>query len=171
MLAVTGIDGLFGYLAMCLLPLKFQSCKLVDFYYWCLSLYLHKLGHFYLPQGQALVLAISQFINTSRYSTASVVATKPLLDSILHVLALVVPIMLTPTMAHLVLSQSMARLIICQSVWVYNNEQLVSGSPFSTYAAALEAIGQPRTSTGVRRTIDTGKLFINRYTFHSAKRG
>jgi hypothetical protein len=34
-------------------------------------------------------------------------------------------------------------------------------------ADAQEAIGIPRTSVAIRRNIDTGKSYLNRYTFYS----
>lgn len=42
---------------------------------------------------------------------------------------------------------------------------------FSSWLAgfidAQESIGLPRTSVAVRRNIDTGKAYLNRYTFYS----
>lgn len=72
-------------------------------------------------------------------------------------------------MTHLVLAQNYARLAGNRLVWVYDKGQLVLNSPFQNYARALEAISQPRTRAGIRRTIDTGKLFLGRYTFYSSR--
>jgi hypothetical protein len=71
-------------------------------------------------------------------------------------------------MSHLNLSQAFARLKIHREVWVYDKENLLKGSPFNSYADACEAIKIIRTSMVVRRYIDTGKLYDNRYLFYSS---
>jgi hypothetical protein len=52
--------------------------------------------------------------------------------------------------------------------WVYDNGVLVNEKPFTTFAAAMEAIGYSPTSVAGRRTIDTGKAVGGRYTFYSS---
>jgi hypothetical protein len=74
-------------------------------------------------------------------------------------------------MNHLVLAPNFAKLITSRSVWVYDNGDLVIGSPFESYAEAQAAIGIPRTSVAVRRNIDTGKLYLQRYSFYSGAKG
>lgn len=65
-IAIANIDALHAYLAMFLLDMPFQSRKSVDFYYWCLALYFHKIGNFYTPSGRALVLSIANFVHKAR---------------------------------------------------------------------------------------------------------
>jgi hypothetical protein len=72
-------------------------------------------------------------------------------------------------MNHLVLSQLFARLVASRKVWVYDNGDLVIVSPFTTYAEAQNAIGLPRNSSAVKRNIDTGKLYLKRFSFYSNK--
>lgn len=72
-------------------------------------------------------------------------------------------------MNHLILSQSFAKLVTYRQVWVYYNGKLVKGNPFSSYAAAQVAIVISRNSVAVRRNIDTGKLYLKRYSFFSKK--
>lgn len=49
-IALSNIDALHDYLVPFLLSMNFQTRKSVDFIYWCLAIYLHKYGYFYLPR-------------------------------------------------------------------------------------------------------------------------
>lgn len=71
-------------------------------------------------------------------------------------------------MSHLALAQPFSRLVTSRSIYAYDMGILVAGSPFGTYGDALVAIGKPRTSAAVKRYIDTGKLYMGRYTFYSS---
>ena len=46
-----------------LLDMPFQTRKGEDFYYWCLVLHMHKLGYFYLSEGQSLTANIANYIH------------------------------------------------------------------------------------------------------------
>jgi LAGLIDADG endonuclease len=165
------IDALYDYLAYYLINMPFQTRKSVDFIYWCLALHFHKFGYVYLPEGRAALVSIGNYINTNRYSTALNTVPEPSLSSIKRVLNLFLPVSLTPEMSHLILAQTFAGHVKSRQVWVYNNGVLIKGSPFDTYASAQEAIGLSRISVVVRRKIDSGKLYLNRYTFFSTKQG
>ena len=169
-IAIANIDALYDYLAMFLLDMPFQSRKSVDFYYWCLALYLHKTGHFYTPSGRALVLTIANFVNKARYSTAKVPVLAPTLESIKQVLTMELPITITPELTHLQLSQNFARLVKNRTIWVYDNGVLIKGSPFYTQTSAAEAIGLPKNTSVIKRYIDNDKLYVNRYAFYSTRR-
>lgn len=168
-IALSNIDALHDYLVPFLLSMKFQSRKSVDFIYWCLAIHLHKYGYFYIPEGKSLVLDISKSINTARYSNKPTSVELVKLDQINKVLSIDLPVKLRPDMNHLVLSQKFAKLVTSRSVWVYDNGKLVIGSPFQSYAEAQAAIGISRTSVAIRRNIDTGKLYLQRYSFYSNK--
>jgi len=75
--SVGSVDTLFDVLAPLFLTHEFQTRKGRDFQFWCLKLFCHKFGYFYLPKGRELCVAISLFINRFRYSTALVVAEEP----------------------------------------------------------------------------------------------
>lgn len=70
-------------------------------------------------------------------------------------------------MNHTELAQAFARLVVDRRVYVYDNGQLVEGSPFKTQPAALTAIGINTRSSAIKRNIDTNKKYLNRYTFYS----
>jgi hypothetical protein len=65
------------------------------------------------------------------------------------------------------LAKAFARLVVGRKVYVYDGNELVSGSPFSSYPSALEAIKESKRSSAIKRNIDTGRVFKERYTFSS----
>ena len=69
-ISYSDIDSLHDILAHCLLQFPFQTRKGIDFYYWCIVLYMHKFGSIYLTEGRKLAVAIAAFVNKSRYSTS-----------------------------------------------------------------------------------------------------
>ena len=168
-IVLSNIDALHDYLTPFLLTMSFQTRKNLDFFYWSLALHLFKFGYFYVAEGRSLVKDISNSINTARYSNKNVSNLLPNIDSINKVLSINLPVKLTADMNHLILSQSFARLVTLRQVWIYDNGQLVIGSPFSSYAEAQVAIGLPRNSVAIRRNIDTDKLYLKRYSFYSNK--
>lgn len=126
---------------------------------------MHKFGHFYLPEGRKLVVAIANYINHRRYSNAPVLAQVPIINT--EFLLRPLPVLLTPMMDHTTLAKAFARLVKNRSVYVYDNKVLVKGSPFSTYPSALSAIKENTRSSAIKRNIDTGKLFKGRFGFYS----
>ena len=168
-IVLSNIDALHDYLVPFLLSMNFQTRKGIDFIYWCLAIHLHKYGYFYTSEGRSLVLEISKSINKARYSNNPNPVKLIELDQINKVLSIDLPIKLNPEMKHLVLSQRFAKLITSRSVWVYDSGKLVTGSPFASYSEAQHAIGISRTSVAVRRNVDTGKLYLQRYLFYSNK--
>ena len=115
---------------------------------------MHKFGHYYLPEGRALVLAISRFINTLIY--------KSLFSASLS-------LQLLPNMTHTAFAQAFSRTVLTRSVYVYDKGILVAGSPFSSYTDALRAIKVNPRSSAIKRAIDTGKPYLDRYTFYSTR--
>lgn len=166
-LSINNIDALYDYFMFFLLDMPFQTRKGIDFYYWCIVLHMHKFGHYYLAQGKALVVAIANFINKGRYSNNPNRVDAPSLSLIQEVLGLTLPVKLTPQMSHLHLAQAFSRLVTTRTVFIYDNGVLLNEVPYSSYGDALESIGQPRTSSAIKRNIDTGKLFHKRYEFCS----
>lgn len=71
-------------------------------------------------------------------------------------------------MSHRQLAKAFSSLVKNRNIWVYDNGVLLSSKPYTSYAEAQEAIGIPRTSVAIRRKIDTGKAYLNRYTFYSS---
>lgn len=106
-ISYSNIDSLHDILAHCLIQFPFQTRKGIDFYYWCIVLYMHKFGFIYLTEGRKLSVAIAAFVNKSRYSTSPKQVDTPIIDITLFNQSL--PVTLTPEMTHLELAQSFAK--------------------------------------------------------------
>lgn len=169
-ISISNIDTLYDYLLFFLLDLPFQTRKIVDFHYWSIILHLHKLGYFYLEEGRNLAYKISKYINSNRYTTNPNPGKEPSLDEINKVLNINLPVKLTSDMSHVDLAKSFAIKVKPSGIWIYDNGVLLSQSPFSSFASAMDAIGYSKTSIAGRRSIDTGKVIGNRYTFYSKPR-
>nr|YP_010568306.1 LAGLIDADG endonuclease [Cutaneotrichosporon cutaneum]UZC57739.1 LAGLIDADG endonuclease [Cutaneotrichosporon cutaneum] len=167
-LSINNVDTLFNNLLFLLMNIPFQTQKGIDFYYWALALYLHKMEYYYLKEGRNLLVIIRNYINDNRYSNNPIKPFTPTIETIKAVLRLNLPIQLTPTMSQTDLAKRYARLVPNRNVYVYDNNVLIKGSPFQSYRDALKAIGKPRTGSRVKRNIDTGKLYLNRYAFYSS---
>jgi hypothetical protein len=81
----------------------------------------------------------------------------------------VLPVKLIPKMSHLNLGQAFSKVKGPLTVFVYDSKKLLKGSPFDSYAEVCAAIGIDRRSMIVRRYIDSGKLYNNRYCFFSVQ--
>jgi hypothetical protein len=168
-LSVASVDSLFDVLAPLFLTYEFPTRKGVDFQFWCLRLFCHKFGYFYLPKGRELCVAISQFINCSRYSTALTVAKEPEVnfDRFKETL----PIVPSEKWTHTTLAQAFAKLKKAEGkreIWVSKNGIILEGSPFKSNNKAQLAIGLKSTSSTVKRYLDTGKLYKGEYLFWSS---
>lgn len=167
-IAIHNVDALYDFFLFFLLAMPFQTRKGMDFLLWSIVLYMHKMGYFYLAEGRALVVSIASYINAGRYSNAIIKGIPITLDAIQQVLSITLPIVLTSTMLHLHLAQAYGKLVTSRPVYIYDNGTLVNGKPYYSYAAAQEAIGLKRTASAVKRNIDSGKVYKNRYTFYSS---
>ena len=51
--------------------ISFRGRKNIDYLYWVITVIIHKLGYYYLPEGKKIVLEISLATNKYRYTTNS----------------------------------------------------------------------------------------------------
>lgn len=170
-LSISNIDALYDYLMFFLLSMPFQTRKGIDFYYWCLVLYIHKFGYFYLAQGRILCYKIAQYINTGRYSNnPDGIAAEPSKEEILGVLDTKLPLTRTPEMTQVKFSQAFAKAKGgSKEVWVYKDGVLLSEVPSVNSNAAMRVAGLSPLGSAVRRTIDTGKVVGQGFTFYSSR--
>lgn len=63
-------------------------------------------------------------------------------------------------MLNVDLAKAFASKVKPSAIWVYDNGVLLNGSPFSSFASAMEAIGYSKTSIAGRRSIDTKLLVL-----------
>lgn len=68
---------------------------------------MHKYGYFYTNEGRDLTLAVSNYINKSRYSNSKKIVSVPQINMELFNMDL--PVNLSPSMNHLHLAQAFAR--------------------------------------------------------------
>ncbi len=166
-ISIINIDALYDYLMPFFLSMPFQTRKGVDFSLWCLALYMYKWGYAYLIQGRKLLVLISKYINSGRYTNSNVTGIAPESDTISEVLNYEVPVERTPEMNQLEYAKAIARTVTSRSIYIYDNGVLVNTTPYTNYGDAQEAIGLSRTSRAVSRNIDTGKAYLGRYSFYS----
>lgn len=161
-LSIANVDALYDYFLIPLLQIQFHTRKMIDFHFWRLGLYLHKWGYYYMEQGRVLMVSISQYINDGRYTTNTNPVRAPAVELIKAVLAMVLPIRLTPDMTHLTLSKMYGRLLKNgREIYVYVDGVLVNTQPVSSFADAATKAGLARNSARPRRYFDTGKTFVS----------
>lgn len=97
-------------------------------------------------KGKELILAICNRINNNRLSTNN------------HNL------IVNPEVNAQVTELLANTVIVNKKVWAYENSILIKGSPFSNLTAAINAIGGKRQPTSI---IDSGKLYLKKYSFYS----
>ena len=171
------IDILYYFIIPFFQSMTFLTRKSVDYYYWVLSVVLHKYGYYYTPEGKKMALQISTGTNKYRYSTNSLNNVNPELpsaDSISKLLAQTPPFDVNSGRSHFELIREFT---IAKGgrkgfiVHIYykevNGYKELKGSPFSSYGAGHLAIGVRAGSRVIGRYIDTGKIYKDKYLFSS----
>ena len=176
-MTVLKMDTLYNYIVPLFNSMPFYTRKALDFYYWAISVIIHKYGYYYLPDGKKIALQISQSTNKYRYTSARSKGDKvefPSDDSISKLFSLPAPFDLTSGLSHFDLVRQFT---ISKggrkgfTVYVYDCEsgknKELTGSPFSTYGAGHVTIGLLPGSRVIGRYIDTGKVYKGKYIFSS----
>lgn len=169
-LVVNSIDSLY----FCILPFiekyNMYTRKLIDFRLWKMALLLHKLGYYLLPEGRKLFVDISNIINR-RYSTSS--NTNIDIDDLFKRFQIILTndspfnVNSKTHIENVRMFTASKRKLTPNIVYIYDNMQLIEGSPFLTYSAAHKKLGLDPSSKTCNRYIDTNKLYKNRYLFTS----
>lgn len=168
-LMVTDIDSMYDILLPFFDSLDFKSRKSIDYKMWSVTLKMHKLGHFYLPEGKALLIKLANSINTNRYSTAKTIIELPTEEEINNVLNLPNPFDLSTGKSHTTLAREFIKSKRIKGefkVYVYKNGVEVPNSPYVSYYAVQKDLGFKGNRT-VSRYIDTDKVYGEGYTFYS----
>lgn len=168
-LMVTDIDSMYDILLPFFDSLDFKSRKYIDYKMWSVTLKMHKLGHFYLPEGKALLIKLANSINTNRYSTAKTIIELPTEEEINNVLNLPNPFDLSTGKSHTTLAREFIKSKRIKGefkVYVYKNGVEVPNSPYVSYYAVQKDLGFKGNRT-VSRYIDTDKVYGEGYTFYS----
>ena len=169
-LSVSNILQLYNYILPFFKTLTFKTRKGVDFQLWELAVKLKALGHTTNPEGKKCFIEINKYIN-KRYSTSTLVAEAPNLQKIYEILNKPPIFDLSSGLSYKSLSDIIKVSKKGHSgfgVNVYDNGELVVGSPFSSYTQAALALGNINVSSVISKKIDTDKLYKGRYKFESS---
>lgn len=174
------VDYNFYYVIPFFETLNFFSRKSVDYEWWVISVFIHKLGYIYLPEGKQIALQISSSTNKYRYSTSDSLNKKgracaPNIESIMDLFKQTPPFDISSGRSHLELVKDYT---IAKggrkgfTVYIYecnstSDLKEMKGSPYSTYGDGHEILGLRRSSRVIGRYIDTGKLYKDKYRFSS----
>lgn len=174
-MVIHSVDINFYYLLPFFESMTFFSRKGIDYLHWVISVIIHKLGYYYLPEGKKIALEISSATNKYRYTTNNLSKIKlPSYESMSKLLAQTPPFDISSGRGH---KELVREFTIAKggrkgfTVYIYECESMkykeLKGSPFSTYGDGHEAIGSKRGSRVIGRYIDTGKKYMNKYIFSS----
>lgn len=169
-LSVTNILQLYNYILAFFKSWTFKTRKGVDFQLWELAVKLKALGHTTNPEGKKFFIEINKYIN-KRYSTNALVAEVPNLKKIHEFLNKPPVFDLSSGLFYKSLSDIIKVSKKAHSgfgVNVYDNGELVVGSPFSSYTQAALALGNINVSSVISKKIDTDKLYKGRYKLESS---
>lgn len=168
-LMVTDIDSLYDNLLPFFDSLNFESRKYIDYKLWSAALKMHKLGHFYLPEGRTLLIRLANSINTNRYSTADKIIKLPTEEEINQILNLPNPFDLSTGKSHITLAREFVKSKRVKGefkVYVYQNGVEVPNSPYVSYYAVQKDLGFKGNRT-VSRYIDTDKVYGDGFIFYT----
>ncbi|XP_014549972.1 hypothetical protein COCVIDRAFT_117205, partial [Bipolaris victoriae FI3] len=135
-----------------------------------LAVKLKALGHTTNPEGKKCFIEINKYIN-KRYTTSTLVAEAPNLQKIYEILNKPPIFDLSSGLSYKSLSDIIKVSKKGHSGFggnVYDNGELVVGSPFSSYTQAALALGNINVSSVISKKIDTDKLYKGRYKFESS---
>lgn len=173
-LAIANTDALYYYLLPYLDSSKFLSRKAIDFRLWRMALFLKIYGYYYTTEGKNLFLDISGILN-KRYSTnLSESDTNNIISNITErfndIMQKDSPFDVKLNIPHL---ENVRKYSIAnksenpKTVYIYDENEMVNGSPFVSFSAAHKALGLKPSSNTCNRYIDTNRLYKNKYIFTS----
>ena len=167
-LTISDTDVLFQYIFPFFKNLPFLSRKGVDFKIWSIGLFLIIHGYSKIPNGKAILLRLSNNMNSKRYFSNII----DILDisEINALFEIEPPFNIYSKKSHFILAKEYA--IIQGSrkgynLYIYKDGVEISGSPFNSYREGGKAIGLASISS-IKNYIDTGRVFKCGYTFYSS---
>jgi hypothetical protein len=195
---IQDMDILYKYIVPFFESMKFRSRKSLDFYLWSIAIKIRIYGYHTLKEGKYILTQISEGTNKFRYNrftsrketnifksrevTRDVtplpsVISKNIEENTLFLGKEIDNLFSMPPIfnqnghsSHLEQALLHARRNSSRKgypVYIYENGIEMDISPFSSYASATKNIGLD--SNVIRRYIDTGKQYKNKYTFYSFK--
>nr|CAA35846.1 unnamed protein product [Podospora anserina] len=142
-LVVSNIDALYYYILPLLDESKFYSRKFEDFKLWRMALILKIRGYYYTLEGKNLFLEISEILNKRYSTTVSSEKVKEIINNIRKKFEDIIkkdsPFDIELDIPH---TENVRKFSIAnrsekpKTVYIYTNEGLIEGSPFTSYSAA-----------------------------------
>jgi len=166
-LVITDADVLFQYIYPFFKELQFLSRKGVDFNIWSLGLFLIIHGYYNTPKGKAILLKLSNNMNSKRYFSN--------INDFLNIEELEALFEITPPFDifskknHFILAKEYHLKKGSRKgykLYIYKNGKEIIGSPFNNYRSGGKAIGLNSVAS-IKNYIDTNKIFKDGYTFYS----
>jgi hypothetical protein len=167
-LLISDKDVLFQYVLPFFQNLKFYSRKKTDFIIWSVGLYLFIYGYTNLIKGKALLLKLSNNMNSNRYF--SDLSDFVDVQEIIELFKMNPPFDIHSGKSHFILAKEYSLLKGSRGgfkIHIYQNGVEIKGSPFASYSQGGKAIGMNSVSS-IKNYIDTGKIFKGGYTFYSS---
>lgn len=173
-LTVANVDALYYYILPLMDESKFYTRKVIDFKLWRMALILKIQGYYYTLEGKNLFLDISEILN-KRYSTnISTGDVDEIISNISKKFEDIIkkdsPFDVKLDLPH---TENVRKFSIAnrsenpKTVYIYTNEGIIEGSPFSSFSTAHKALGLNPNSNTCNRYIDTNRLYKNKYIFSS----
>nr|YP_009254039.1 hypothetical protein [Hypomyces aurantius]ANC62724.1 hypothetical protein [Hypomyces aurantius] len=173
-LVVANVDALYYYILPLLDESKFYSRKAIDFKLWRMALILKINGYYYTLEGKNLFLDISEILNKRYSTTVSVDSVDGIINDISKKFEEIIkkdsPFDIKLDLPH---TENVRKFSIANRsenpkiVYIYTNEGIIEGSPFTSYSSAHKALGLNPSSNTCNRYIDTNRLYKNKYIFTS----
>ena len=131
-------------------------------------------GYYYTLEGKNLFLDISEVLNKRYSTTISIYNINERIDNINKIFEDIIkkdsPFDIKLYIPH---TENVRKFSIANRsenpkiVYIYTNEGMVEGSPFTSFSAAHKALNLKPSSNTCNRYIDTNKLYKNKYIFSS----
>jgi NADH-ubiquinone oxidoreductase chain 3 len=149
---------------------NFLSRKGLDFQIWSILLKLRYIGYHKNDSSKTIMLELAQNMNNARYFNKKDNLNE-LIDKINKIInsssldlkigiKLIEPITIS-------MNESIIENYPKKEIYVYDNNILVNGSPFTSIRSVAQAINSMASQTKIKFLLDTNKLFKKRYTFYS----
>lgn len=174
-LSVNSVDSLYYYILPFLNESKMYTRKAIDYKLWKMALLLKIHGYYYVPEGKKLFLDISDILN-KRYSTntKTISNINELITNINerfeNILKKDSPFDVKLNIPH---ANNVRKLSLAnrsenpKTVYIYTDEGMIKGSPFTSFSSAHKALGLKPSSNTCNRYIDTNRLYKGKYIFSS----
>ena len=170
---ISSVDALYYYTLPLLDSHTMYTYKYTSFKLWRVALMLKIQGYYLLPEGKKLFLDISDILN-KRYSTGPIQNVE---DVIFNIFKRYEDILLknppfdvssnTPHLNNVRLFDKLNKTKNPKTVYIYENGDLMNGSPFVAYSEVHKVLGLKPSSNTCNRYIDTDRLYKSKYLITS----